>query len=83
VHEGLGELNAAREAADAAARWFTAAGGGDGAVLTAYLAALLSSEGGESHRRARLEEVLETARVERDAEVESLVLAALGRPGVA
>jgi tetratricopeptide (TPR) repeat protein len=70
----LDRPDAARAQVLAARRWFTAAGGGDGALLADHLAAALDVDAAEPGAVPALDDVLAAARQAQDAEVELLTL---------
>lgn len=74
-----GDRPGAEEAITAADRWFTGAGGGEGAVLAGALAAALAAENGNRAAPARLDGLLTLARNDGEHEAELVVLDALAR----
>jgi predicted ATPase len=75
--QGLGDKDSARSALAAADDWFRASGGGEEALLAACLLAAMDAEDGTPDAAQRLADVLDSARVADDLEVQVLALDAL------
>jgi predicted ATPase/DNA-binding SARP family transcriptional activator len=83
VLRGAGDPAAARTLLEANDRWYRAAGGGDGALLTRCLLAALAAEQGEGGALSDLKAVLADARHHQDPETQTLALDALARAAAA
>jgi len=79
VLRSLGERRPARVAAQSAQRWYSAAAGGDGAVLAQYVIAALDADDGAPHAGQHLSAVLAAARQAHDVEIEVLALDTMAR----
>jgi tetratricopeptide (TPR) repeat protein len=80
---GVGDQAAARGLLEENDRWYQAAGGGDGALLTRCLLAALSAEPDPGAAVGDLTSVLEEARRQHDLESQTLALDALARAAAA
>jgi predicted ATPase/DNA-binding SARP family transcriptional activator/predicted negative regulator of RcsB-dependent stress response len=79
VLRALGQRQSARAVVQSAQRWYSAAGGGDGADLAEYVLAALDADDGAPHAGQRLSAVLAAARHAHTVEIEVLALDALAR----
>jgi tetratricopeptide (TPR) repeat protein len=79
VLRSAGQRQPARDIARLAQRWYSTAGGGDGAALAEYVLAALDADERAPNAAEHLGYVLATARHARDVEVEVLALDALAR----
>jgi tetratricopeptide (TPR) repeat protein len=77
VLRATGDTATALESVGRAVKWFTTAGGGDGARLADYLLAALHADGGAPSARDELDEVLQRGRAAADPVVQVLALDAL------
>ena len=73
-----GDRAAARDLLDAAHRWYTASGAGDGAALAACLLATLRAEDGDPDAERDLRAIHAAAQEAGDSRVQALALDALG-----
>jgi hypothetical protein len=79
VLRSIGELESARATVRSAQRWYSTAGGGDGATLAEYLVAALDADDGAPDAQAQLAAVLAAARDAHDVEIEVLALDRMAR----
>jgi hypothetical protein len=75
-----GDRPRARNLLEAAHRWYTESGAGEGAALAACLRATVRAEDGEPGAREELQAIRDAAETAGDREVHALAATALGDP---